>query len=109
MANQEVVLVLDFGSQYNQLIARRIRENKVFSRIVPHNLTAKEIKELNPKGLILSGGPASVYARNVPKPDKGIFEIGIPVLGICYGMQAMAHMLGGEVSSAGRREYGRAQ
>lgn len=109
MANQEVILVLDFGSQYNQLIARRIRENKVFSRIVPHNITVKDIKKMNPKGLILSGGPASVYAKNIPKPDSGIFEIGIPILGICYGMQAMAHILGGEVSKAGRREYGRAQ
>lgn len=109
MANQEVILVLDFGSQYNQLIARRIRENKVFSRLVPHNITVKDIKKINPKGLILSGGPASVYAKNIPKPDSGIFEIGIPILGICYGMQAMAHILGGEVSKAGRREYGRAQ
>lgn len=109
MAGQEVVLVLDFGSQYNQLIARRIRENKVFSRIVPHNITAEEIREINPKGFILSGGPASVYGKNVPKPDKDIFELGVPILGICYGMQSMAHMLGGEVSRAGRREYGRAQ
>ncbi len=109
MTDQEVILVLDFGSQYNQLIARRIRENKVFSRIVPHNITVKDIKKINPKGLMLSGGPASVYAKNIPKPDSGIFEVGIPILGICYGMQAMAHILGGEVSKAGRREYGRAQ
>ncbi len=109
MDNQEVILVLDFGSQYNQLIARRIRENKVYSKIVPHNITAREIKEISPKGLILSGGPASVYEVNAPQPDVGIFELGIPILGICYGMQVMAQKLGGVVSKAGRREYGRAQ
>jgi GMP synthase (glutamine-hydrolysing) len=109
MPRQEVVLVLDFGSQYNQLIARRIREKKVFSRIVPHNITAQEIRQINPKGLILSGGPASIYGPRVPKPRKEIFELGIPVLGICYGMQAMAHMLGGKVTKASHREYGRAE
>ena len=109
MPQQEVVLVLDFGSQYNQLIARRIRENRVFSRIVPHNITAREIRRINPKGLILSGGPASIYGLNVPRPRKEIFELGIPILGICYGMQAMAHILGGKVTRARRREYGRAE
>ena len=109
MPRQEVVLVLDFGSQYNQLIARRVRENNVFSRIVPHNITASQIRQLNPKGLILSGGPASIYGSNVPRPRKEIFELGIPVLGICYGMQAMAHMLGGKVTKASRREYGHAE
>lgn len=109
MPQQEVMLVLDFGSQYNQLIARRIRENRVFSRIVPHNITAGEIRRINPKGLILSGGPASIYGSNVPRPRKEIFELGIPILGICYGMQAMAHMLGGKVTRARHREYGRAE
>lgn len=109
MPQHEVILVLDFGSQYNQLIARRIRENKVFSRIVPHDITAEEIRKLSPKGLILSGGPASIYGARAPKPKKEIFELGIPVLGICYGMQAMAHMLGGKVTKAGKREYGHAE
>lgn len=109
MHQREVVLVLDFGSQYNQLITRRIRENKVFSRIVSYNITAREIRRINPKGLILSGGPASIYGSNVPRPRKEIFELGIPILGICYGMQAMAHMLGGKVTMASRREYGRAE
>ena len=109
MSQQEVVLVLDFGSQYNQLIARRVRENRVFSRIVPHNITAEEIREIGPKGLILSGGPASVYGARAPKPKKEIFELGVPVLGICYGMQAMAHMLGGKVTKGRKREYGHAE
>lgn len=109
MPHDEVVLVLDFGSQYNQLIARRVRENRVFSRIVPHDITAREIRELNPMGLIFSGGPASIYGLRAPKPRKEIFELGIPILGICYGMQAMSHMLGGKVTRASRREYGRAE
>jgi len=109
MSQQEVVLVLDFGSQYNQLIARRVRENRVFSRIVPHNITAEEIMEIDPKGLILSGGPASIYGARAPKPKKELFELGIPVLGICYGMQAMAHMLGGKVARGRKREYGHAE
>ncbi len=109
MPHQETVLVLDFGSQYNQLIARRVRENRVFSRIVPHNITAEEVRRLAPKGLILSGGPASIYGPKAPKPNKEIFELGIPVLGICYGMQAMSHMLGGVVTRAKKREYGHAE
>ncbi len=109
MPQHEVILVLDFGSQYNQLIARRVRENKVFSMIVSHDITAEEIRKLNPKGLILSGGPASIYGVRAPKPKKEIFEMGIPVLGICYGMQAMAHMLGGKVTKANKREYGHAE
>jgi len=109
MSQQEVVLVLDFGSQYNQLIARRVRENRVFSRIVPHNIAAEEIRKINPKGLILSGGPASIYGTRAPKPRKEIFELGIPILGICYGMQAMAHMLDGKVTKAKKREYGHAE
>lgn len=103
------ILVLDFGSQYTQLIARRIRENRVFSRIIPYNTPAEEIKKANPYGLILSGGPASVYEKDVPLPDKKIFQLGIPVLGICYGMQAIARILGGKVKSATNREYGKAE
>ncbi len=105
----EKILVLDFGSQYTQLIARRVRECKVYSEILPFNVSLERIKEFNPKGIILSGGPSSVYNEGAPIPDRGIFELGIPVLGICYGMQLMAYMLGGEVQRADRHEYGRAE
>ncbi|RMG71873.1 MAG: glutamine-hydrolyzing GMP synthase [Nitrospirae bacterium] len=105
----EKILVLDFGSQYTQLIARRVRECKVYSEILPFNVSLERIKEFNPKGIILSGGPSSVYSEGAPIPDRGIFELGIPVLGICYGMQLMAYMLGGEVQRADRHEYGRAE
>ena len=103
------VLILDFGSQYTQLIARRVRENKVFSKIVPYNIPAKEIAELAPKGLILSGGPASVTDKKSPHPDKGIFKLGIPIFGICYGMQVITEMLGGKVKQTKGREYGKAE
>lgn len=106
---KQTILILDFGSQYTQLIARRVRENKVFSRIVPYNITAKEIAALAPKGLILSGGPASVVEKKSPLPDKNIFKLGIPILGICYGMQAVAQMLGGRVKHSKEREYGKAE
>ncbi len=105
----ENILVLDFGSQYTQLIARRIREKNVYSEILPFNASMDEIKEFNPKGIVLSGGPSSVYDEGAPMPDKGVFELGVPVLGICYGMQVMAHMLGGRVAGAREREYGRAE
>lgn len=105
----EKILVLDFGSQYTQLIARRIREGKVYSEIFPFNASIKKIKEFNPKGIILSGGPSSVYDEGAPIPDLGIFSLGIPVLGICYGMQLMAHALGGKVAKAAKREYGHAE
>ena len=105
----EKILVLDFGSQYTQLIARRVRECKVYSEILPFNVSLDRIKEFKPKGIILSGGPASVYSEEAPIPDRGIFELGVPVLGICYGMQLMAYMLGGEVARADRHEYGRAE
>ena len=111
MADQrhELILIVDYGSQYTQLIARRIREQHVFCRIVPpKDLTPETLNHLQPKGLILSGGPNSVYQTNAPLPDKRIFEAGIPTLGICYGMQAMAHQLGGTVERAGKREYGKA-
>ncbi|MFO0929230.1 MAG: glutamine-hydrolyzing GMP synthase [Gemmataceae bacterium] len=104
----ERVLILDFGSQYGQLIARRVREQQVFCQIVRHDLPAARIAELNPRGLILSGGPASVYEPNAPKCDPAIFELGVPVLGICYGMQLACQALGGKVQPAKSREYGRA-
>lgn len=104
----ENIVVLDFGSQYNQLIARRIREIGVFSELIPHTTTAAEIQKLTPKGIILSGGPNSVYADNAFKIDMEIFNLGIPVLGICYGMQLMSHSLGGKVSKADHSEYGKA-
>nr|MBP7217021.1 glutamine-hydrolyzing GMP synthase [Candidatus Omnitrophota bacterium] len=103
------IVILDFGSQYTQLIARRVRENKVFSIIVPFNTPAKEIAALMPKGLILSGGPASVANKKSPYPDKGIFKLGVPILGICYGMQVIAEMLGGKVKHTKSREFGRTE
>ena len=105
---RESVLILDFGSQYGQLIARRVRELNVFCQIVRNDITAKRIKELNPKGIILSGGPASVYENGAPKCDPEIFKLGIPVLGICYGMQLACKSLGTEVKRAPSREFGKA-
>ncbi len=103
------ILILDFGSQYTQLIARRIRESKVYSEIFPFNVSIEKIQAFHPEGIILSGGPSSVYDPGAPLPDRRIFELGIPVLGICYGMQAIAHMLGGRVARAQKHEYGRAE
>jgi GMP synthase (glutamine-hydrolysing) len=100
------VLVVDFGAQYAQLIARRVREASVYSEIVAHSITAAEVTEKNPIGIVLSGGPSSVYAEGAPTFDAAIFDLGIPVLGICYGFQVMATALGGEVSHTGQREYG---
>ncbi len=100
------ILILDFGSQYTQVIARRIRELQVFSEVVRFDISAAEIKKLSPNGIILSGGPASVYDKGAPQIDKEVFLLGIPVLGICYGLMQMAHHLGGEVVFTGRREYG---
>ncbi|MEN2993822.1 MAG: glutamine-hydrolyzing GMP synthase [Thermodesulfovibrio sp.] len=102
------IVVVDFGSQYTQLIARRIRELKVYSEIIPCNAPFSEIKKRNPSGVILSGGPASVYEEGAPTIDKEIFNLGIPILGICYGMQLIAYLLGGKVSPAQKREYGKA-
>lgn len=102
----ELILILDFGGQYNQLIARRVRECNVYSEVVPYNISIEKIKEKNPKGIIFTGGPASVYGENAPKCDKSIFELGIPILGICYGMQLMALTLGGKVARPNKREYG---
>jgi len=100
------VLVVDLGAQYAQLIARRVREAHVYSEIVPHDASTAEIAARRPAGLILSGGPASVYEPNGPQVDPGLFELGVPVLGICYGHQLMAQALGGEVAATGQREYG---
>ncbi len=107
--HKDVMLILDFGSQYTQLIARRIRENKVYSKIVPYTISPDEIRELNPKGIILSGGPLSVYDKNAPTPSKEIFKMGIPILGICYGMQIITEIFGGKVKSSNEREFGRAE
>ena len=101
------ILILDCGSQYTQVIARRVRECNVYSVILRYDTPAAEIARLQPKGLILSGGPSSVYARNAPLPDSAIFELGVPVLGICYGLQLMAHYLGGRVEPGQKREYGK--
>ena len=105
----ETLLIIDFGSQYNQLIARRVRESKVFCEIVPPTISVDKILSKNVKGIILSGGPASVYQKNAPTLDLKFLEIGVPVLGICYGMQALSHQLGGQVRRARHREYGRAE
>ncbi|MEE9524431.1 MAG: glutamine-hydrolyzing GMP synthase, partial [Thermodesulfovibrionales bacterium] len=107
--HEEKILVLDFGSQYTQLIARRIREQKVYSEIVPFNTSIDKIRDFEPKGIILSGGPSSVYDPEAPIPAREVLELGVPVLGICYGMQVMSHMLGGTVDRAVRKEYGRAE
>ncbi len=103
---QAPVLVVDFGAQYAQLIARRVREANVYSEIVPHTITAAEVAAMNPIGIVLSGGPSSVYEPGSPSLDPGILDLGVPVLGICYGFQVMAQQLGGEVANTGLREYG---
>lgn len=107
--NHEIVLVIDFGGQYNQLIARRVRENNVYCEIYPYNISVEKIKDLNPKGIIFTGGPNSVYEDGSPKVDEKIFKLGIPILGICYGMQIMTQMLGGVVSTASTREFGKTE
>jgi len=104
-----MILIIDFGSQYNQLIARRVREHRVYCQIEPPSISPAAIKALNPDGIILSGGPASIYETNSPKSDPAIFNLGIPVLGICYGMHFMMAALGGAVHSTGKREYGFAE
>ena len=106
MSDPRPVLVVDLGAQYAQLIARRIRECHVYSEIVPHDVPAAELARRRPAGIVLSGGPASVYEAGAPEVDPGVFELGVPVLGICYGHQLMARALGGEVAATGGREYG---
>jgi len=104
-----VILIIDFGSQYNQLIARRVREARVYCQIEPPWVSLAQIRAVSPEGIILSGGPASIYAKGSPRVDPGVFDLGIPVLGICYGMQYMVDALGGEVKKAEKREYGFAE
>jgi GMP synthase (glutamine-hydrolysing) len=108
MHHSELLLVLDFGSQYTQLIARRVREIGVYSEIHPFNISVEKIQSLRPVGIILSGGPSSVYEEGAPKPSREIFELGVPVLGICYGLQIIADQLGGKVDPFARREFGKA-
>src|SRR4051794_4887245 len=103
----EQIIILDFGSQYTQVIARRIRECNVYSIIVPFDKPAAEIAAMKPTGLILSGGPSSVYSKKAPLPDKEIFDLGIPILGICFGVQLLAQFLGGKVEAGQKREYGK--
>ena len=104
--NRELIVVLDFGGQYNQLIARRVRECNVYAEVHPYTKSLDEIKALNPKGIIFTGGPNSVYLETSPTYTKEIFDLGVPVLGICYGSQLMAHLLGGKVATAPVSEYG---
>ena len=107
MAKNEKVLVVDFGGQYNQLIARRVRECNVYCEIVSYRIGVAAIQAQNPVGIILTGGPNSVYEEGAPSLDSSIFDLGIPVLGICYGSQLMMHLLGGHVCKAPEREYGK--
>src|SRR4029077_17958966 len=109
ITTHQTVLVLDFGSQFTQLIARRVRENRVYCEVHPFDLSPEEIRRRQPIGLILSGGPQSVYEAGAPHADPELFALGIPVLGICYGMQLRAHLLGGAVEGSTHREYGRAE
>jgi GMP synthase (glutamine-hydrolysing) len=109
MKHTEVVIILDFGSQYSQLIARRVRELGVYSELHPFNLPLSTIRALNPKAIILSGGPASVYAPGAPRPSRKLFQLGVPILGICYGLQVIAHEMGGKVDPSARQEYGPAE
>src|ERR687889_1741697 len=104
--DHDLVLVVDFGAQYAQLIARRVREAKVYSEIVPSSMPVEEMLARNPKAIVLSGGPQSVYAEGAPRVESGLFEAGVPAFGICYGFQAMAQTLGGSVAHTGDREYG---
>ena len=107
--DHQFLLILDFGSQFTQLIARRAREQRVYCEVHPFDLPIEEIRRRAPIGIVLSGGPQSVYDSDAPLPRPELFELGVPVLGICYGMQAAARLLGGEVQSATHREYGRAE
>ena len=104
-----MILIIDFGSQFNQLIARRVRECRVYCQIEPPTISVENIRKLNPEGIILSGGPSSIYEKRSPRVDQGIFSLGIPILGICYGMQFMVDALGGKVKKASKREYGFAE
>ncbi|MCR8643029.1 glutamine-hydrolyzing GMP synthase [Paenibacillus sp. N1-5-1-14] len=105
----EMIVVLDFGGQYNQLIARRIRDLGVYSELIPFNTPAEKIKEMNPRGIVFSGGPSSVYGEGAPQVDPGVYELNVPIMGICYGMQLMAHQMNGKVERASKREYGKSE
>src|SRR6201996_2319748 len=107
--SHDKILIVDFGSQVTQLIARRVREEKVYSEIVPYQKAAEAFTRVKPTAVILSGGPAPVLGKNAPLAPKELFDAGVPVLGICYGEQAMAHQLGGEVEAGHHREFGRAE
>ncbi|WP_172798900.1 glutamine-hydrolyzing GMP synthase [Paenibacillus sp. FJAT-26967] len=107
--SHEMIVVLDFGGQYNQLIARRIRDLGVYSELLPYNTPAEKIRELNPKGIVFSGGPTSVYGEGSPIVDPAVYDLGIPIMGICYGMQMIAHQLNGKVERAAKREYGKSE
>ncbi|HEX8153906.1 MAG TPA: glutamine-hydrolyzing GMP synthase, partial [Thermoanaerobaculia bacterium] len=109
MIPPQTVLVLDFGSQYTQLIARRVREQRVYSVVHPFDFPVEKIRELAPAAIILSGGPQSVYSEGAPHCSRQIFELGVPILGICYGMQLTAYLLDGKVEASAEREYGRAE
>ncbi len=106
---KEMIIVMDFGGQYNQLIARRVRECNVYCEVYPHTLSLEKIREMNPKGIIFTGGPNSVYKEDSPRCPKEIFDLGIPILGICYGSQAMAYELGGVVATAPVSEFGKTE
>jgi GMP synthase (glutamine-hydrolysing) len=108
MTHTERIVILDFGSQYTQIIARKVREAGVYAEIHPYSISHEALTALAPKGIILSGGPSSVYADGAPIPSVDVFSFGVPVLGICYGLQLIAYQLGGSVDKAARREYGRA-
>ena len=109
MVETQAIVVLDFGAQYSQLIARRIREQNVFSVVLPCTASLEEIKSYHPAGIVLSGGPSSVYDADAPPADERVLQLGLPVLGICYGLQFMVYKLGGKVRAADKREYGHAQ
>jgi GMP synthase (glutamine-hydrolysing) len=106
--DRQMIVILDFGSQYSELIARRIRETQVYSEVLSYRTTAEQLRQINPKGIIFSGGPSSVYTKGAPHCDPAIWDIGIPILGVCYGMQVMVQQLGGGVEQADRGEYGKA-
>ena len=106
--NRQMIVILDFGSQYSELIARRIRETHVYSEVLSYRTSIDDLQQLNPKGIILSGGPSSVYEDYAPQCDPAIWQLGIPILGVCYGMQLMVKQLGGDVEQADRGEYGKA-
>jgi len=105
---RQMLVILDFGSQYSELIARRIRETEVYSEVLSYRTSAEQLKQINPRGIILSGGPNSVYDEGAPHCDPAIWQLGIPILGVCYGMQLMVQQLGGQVERAERAEYGKA-